>query len=507
MPRFVGVIFELRRAESQPGEGLCVVGAGPEMGNWRPLKEDDRHEAAEAKSMRTSALMYPSWITRLPIWLCLEDDTSQGGRTALLTVEYKYVRDRRRVDGGRRPVQWEAYIPNRQVSLPVEAEASVWIVSDAQWNYTGEQKVLRATPQQLASRWCALDPEWGRPAPSAPKEGVLEAALRAPAPRHFQLTPREQGQGDTGGSSPSWPIEAEFQALAPMPFFSHPHRGPEPSDKGQAIEVPKLTLPTREVLPPPEQDGELTKLRSENQRLLEAMWEASDKESELVHLRTENARLQIIADTSREKERELVHLCSENARLQSIADASREKEDSENERLRGVVGELCAKVEDLCLENAALREQLRESAATAEAQVAGAKAPPQDGRRRGGPTGGSKPGWEARGEAGLAVPFPQVWQKPLRTRSPSPPAEPEADDGMRHITDTKLKVCLARQRRKAEMGQADLSGWESDCNPSLPLPVNPGPAVVPFVGVTGSNSSDGQREPQEEPRSGEDATP
>lgn len=211
----IGVLFEVRRVETRPGEAVSVVGSRPELGNWDPFW------AASGLSMRTGATQYPCWAMPAPVWIELGDHTHRGfsmdevdshesaspvlgasspkvlefasetprtplvekdGRAAsssaraadevpaegagasaasrgFVRLEYKYVKDRQQVREGGPSIQWEDCIANRKVVLP-EEHGSIWIVSDECWNNSIEPTVTRTSLAEVLSRREHLDPEW-----------------------------------------------------------------------------------------------------------------------------------------------------------------------------------------------------------------------------------------------------------------------------------------------------------------------------------------------------------
>mmetsp|Transcript_13386 Transcript_13386/g.26288 ORF Transcript_13386/g.26288 Transcript_13386/m.26288 type:complete len:512 (-) Transcript_13386:176-1711(-) len=126
-----GVLFSLRKAETQPGEEICVVGSNAWLGHWDPQR---------SVKLSTDADSYPYWSTQEVIWL-LDDDTG------FAEFEYKYIRDRRKLGG---ETVWEEDIPNRRVRLcPVNGKANVWLVGDEFWGETGST-ISVCAEQQLS---------------------------------------------------------------------------------------------------------------------------------------------------------------------------------------------------------------------------------------------------------------------------------------------------------------------------------------------------------------------
>lgn len=136
MPR-VGLIFELRQAETRPGESICVSGTPPELGAWTPKEV--------GATLRTSDLEYPRWYLRSPLWLEFQRSVGASSSSSL-SLEYKYVRDRRALDTpASERYRWEDGITNRRASIPCE-DGSIFIVSDAAWNCSSVPLVKRWLP-------------------------------------------------------------------------------------------------------------------------------------------------------------------------------------------------------------------------------------------------------------------------------------------------------------------------------------------------------------------------
>mmetsp|Transcript_85103 Transcript_85103/g.214545 ORF Transcript_85103/g.214545 Transcript_85103/m.214545 type:complete len:484 (-) Transcript_85103:255-1706(-) len=193
MPR-IAVLFELRCAETRPGEAICVLGQRPELGGW------DRHAdaaTAGALQLRTSAFMYPRWAMLRPVWL-------EVGGPGKVLLEYKYVMDRRLIEKSEgRQAKWEDGMPNRQVTLSPE-EGSVWLISDAQWGSSQQPRVGRISMSEVCNRWSDFDPEWMH-------RGQLHLQRQ---PANFLLSPRVASTPPSEDDV-SYPIVQEFNALSP----------------------------------------------------------------------------------------------------------------------------------------------------------------------------------------------------------------------------------------------------------------------------------------------------
>jgi len=238
----VGILFELRQAETLPGEKVRITGCSQELGAWDPQgAASDGRDGPETDplQLRTSASCYPSWSMSAPLWIhfdskaaegkgeegCMSDlTTTDGGsepttgtstpRAATqaspcgssglptLEIEYKYVKDlgNALVGNGAR-YQWEDHISNRRIKVPQES-GSLWLVSDAHWNLGEPAQIWRLSHADVVSRCAALDPEY-----------LLERRKMAFT---YYLTPECQ-PGNTPVRKPEevprFEIEEEFEAL------------------------------------------------------------------------------------------------------------------------------------------------------------------------------------------------------------------------------------------------------------------------------------------------------
>lgn len=102
-------------AETEPGEEICLIGASTVLGGWDP----DR-----AVSLSTDAATYPKWSSAV-LWFSLPSTAALP-----LRLEYKYIRDRRKLDGG---LAWEDSIPNRSVHIGAYDPEVAWLVHDPSW--------------------------------------------------------------------------------------------------------------------------------------------------------------------------------------------------------------------------------------------------------------------------------------------------------------------------------------------------------------------------------------
>lgn len=155
----LGVLFELRHAETRPGEFVSVVGSRAELGAWDSY--------TSGLQLRTGASCYPCWAMLAPVWLTQmmqcsrerqysegseestlglsaddsvtgrNDDEDQepevvsffdceaseggspdSGHPQFIHIEYKYVKDRRQLRDCGPSIQWEDSIANRMVMAP-----------------------------------------------------------------------------------------------------------------------------------------------------------------------------------------------------------------------------------------------------------------------------------------------------------------------------------------------------------------------------------------------------
>lgn len=81
---------------------------------------------------------------------------SLGFGRAVIHVQYKYVKDRRKLRDNGPSILWESSIANRSVAIPLEP-GSVWMVSDAKFNDSREPtKLTRTTLIEILARQGAL---------------------------------------------------------------------------------------------------------------------------------------------------------------------------------------------------------------------------------------------------------------------------------------------------------------------------------------------------------------
>jgi len=200
----IGLLFELRFAETRQGESIQVVGNWEELGGW---KEHDERNNCWLRTFTNEGSPFPKWSMRLPVWM----DTS--GTDKEIVIEYKFVRDQRELSGNSDGFIWEDDINNRRISLPL-TDGSIWIISDARWDSRSEDPIITSSRlSDVLSRLSSLDPDWHLQKEEVPTEA-------------FVLTPRDEEEVDKKKSpvkvkrSVSMPrrhydIEDEFRALSP----------------------------------------------------------------------------------------------------------------------------------------------------------------------------------------------------------------------------------------------------------------------------------------------------
>eukprot|EP00913_Durusdinium_trenchii_P016637 g15638.t1 len=127
MPR-VGLVFDLRHCQTQPGESLCVRGNVERLGAWSAEGRDD------SLRLHTDHKRYPRWSSRAPIWLEAEALPEEDFK---FSFRYKYVKDRRCFCD--KPYGRSAFgsISDRCICLPVQ-DGAVFLVSDEIWDEEGQ---------------------------------------------------------------------------------------------------------------------------------------------------------------------------------------------------------------------------------------------------------------------------------------------------------------------------------------------------------------------------------
>eukprot|EP00931_Biecheleriopsis_adriatica_P119654 TRINITY_DN94877_c0_g1_i1.p1 TRINITY_DN94877_c0_g1~~TRINITY_DN94877_c0_g1_i1.p1 ORF type:complete len:267 (-),score=42.82 TRINITY_DN94877_c0_g1_i1:32-832(-) len=186
MPR-IGIVFELRRCDTRPGETVCVCGSLARLGAWHP-------ESAEVPCrLQTSPGAYPQWTSQMPLWLDYDSISDQEVSFNELFLEYKYVKDCHAFSDARQPFHWEADIPNRSVALPLE-DGAVFMVSDRCWNNRGDPIIRQVGRIIVPSLRLDKAAPAGKMSKDMPKW-------------NFILSPRPEVD------RPEFAIEAEFRAL------------------------------------------------------------------------------------------------------------------------------------------------------------------------------------------------------------------------------------------------------------------------------------------------------
>eukprot|EP00928_Gymnodinium_smaydae_P057364 TRINITY_DN40615_c0_g1_i1.p1 TRINITY_DN40615_c0_g1~~TRINITY_DN40615_c0_g1_i1.p1 ORF type:complete len:242 (+),score=40.18 TRINITY_DN40615_c0_g1_i1:103-828(+) len=174
MSRGISVLFELRQAQTRPGEFISVVGNLPELGSWDAY--------TSAVPLQTSHAYYPLWSMNGPINIGMPGDEQEpdvisdesdieaswdelarkrknGAQRTPETFwfEYKYIKDRRQVQDGGPSVEWEDGIANRSITISAEP-GSIWIISDAFFNDSRKPaKVKRTTLLEIIEAGRILD--------------------------------------------------------------------------------------------------------------------------------------------------------------------------------------------------------------------------------------------------------------------------------------------------------------------------------------------------------------
>ncbi|CAK9048741.1 unnamed protein product [Durusdinium trenchii] len=180
MPR-VGLVFDLRHCQTQPGESLCVRGNVERLGAWSAEGRDD------SLRLHTDHKRYPRWSSRAPIWLEAEALPEEDFK---FSFRYKYVKDRRCFCDkpyGRSAFVWEGSISDRCICLPVQ-DGAVFLVSDEIWDEEGQTIITQLRRSKVHM-----------PTTLQPQDNCS-----------FVLSPRarEKEEEDT-----QFPIEIEFGAL------------------------------------------------------------------------------------------------------------------------------------------------------------------------------------------------------------------------------------------------------------------------------------------------------
>mmetsp|Transcript_51181 Transcript_51181/g.121649 ORF Transcript_51181/g.121649 Transcript_51181/m.121649 type:complete len:264 (-) Transcript_51181:92-883(-) len=212
----VGILFEIKKAETRPGEVVSVVGNCSALSNWDPYDS-----TAGSLHLTTGASLYPGWAMYAPVWVQLDgaviksyenlqemdedcDDAESLSQVAVaqtpprrrassesvaseavasplegsppyvveantaqenaeppktFVIEYKYVKDCRNAHDSGPSIQWENSIANRRVNVP-EDPGSIWIVTDTCFNHNEQPTIQRTTLAEILQRRGELDPEW-----------------------------------------------------------------------------------------------------------------------------------------------------------------------------------------------------------------------------------------------------------------------------------------------------------------------------------------------------------
>lgn len=191
----VGILFDLRHCDTQPGECICVRGNLDRLGAWSIVG------IADHLRLQTDAKRYPRWSSGAAIWL--EPEVRPDGK-ASLCFEYKFLKDRSAFcedpSEKKSAYVWEAAVRNRWISLPVQ-DGAIFVVSTEAWNDEG-QTVITQLRQAKESRHLPI---------TLPPQDKANWS--------FILSPR----GAKEEEDTQFPIEKEFGALD---FTSPQKQGP-----------------------------------------------------------------------------------------------------------------------------------------------------------------------------------------------------------------------------------------------------------------------------------------
>lgn len=390
----VGVIFEIRQAETLPGETLRVVGGAPELGAWNPSGGKARGPAsAEADMLRlkTGALSYPRWSMSAPVWINFQDSSKESGSpdfsqrhvetistmdgfddsptmdsldtvssepstpraparshdmdlitpgcTSVLEVEYKFLMDLRQLAGdGAGRYKWEEKIENRRVLLPQEP-GSIWLVSDALWNSDEPASVSRIEDADIVARCLELDPDHTVHNLAKPKFELSMPMTTAPGGASFAM----EDELDLGAFNRAFTIEDEFAALSnrQLPELLAEKLAAERTASGMAAELMDLQHESAIANAAKEQiEEEAKSLRDDNTQLKEALLAMTrrleacsrERDGEVRTLREENAELrEENAQLLAELERLRLMLSNSRAALVTTEDRTQELEDRTQE--------------------------------------------------------------------------------------------------------------------------------------------------------------------------------
>lgn len=343
MPQ-VGVLFELRRAETLPGEVLRVTGARPELGAWDPRRQGaGQEDEVDCLRLATGALSYPRWSTSAPVWIYFdEDDAGDGRKAKFLELQYKFLKDLPQVagNGGTRS-QWEDRIENRHISLPQEP-GSLWLVSDALWNWEEPAQVSRLEQDDLIQMELESERLGGKAARTT---------------LSYCLTPCDT-PGCGSEDRACYDIEEEFEALStlhlPSLLLEKMVEGRIPSELASEV----LSLRHESAMLDAEKeaaDEEVRSLQAEVSQLRSLMEELdghlegcfSEHAGVVRDLREENARLREQNSQLRPCLAELQAELREARAALLLAEASATEGGAEVERLQAENAELQEENEDL----------------------------------------------------------------------------------------------------------------------------------------------------------------
>mmetsp|Transcript_81176 Transcript_81176/g.225935 ORF Transcript_81176/g.225935 Transcript_81176/m.225935 type:complete len:524 (+) Transcript_81176:71-1642(+) len=119
----VNITFCLERSETQLGEGIILTGSDLALGCWDP---------EHGVLLTTTPETYPRWTGTASLSMASSmpaDGTVGAPRVSFIgafDLEYKYVRDSRRIDGS---FAWEQR-PNRKITVPLSRNGDAWLLRD-----------------------------------------------------------------------------------------------------------------------------------------------------------------------------------------------------------------------------------------------------------------------------------------------------------------------------------------------------------------------------------------
>lgn len=133
----VSLTFCLRCATTKPGEVIRIAGNDKALGKW---------DVDSGLVLSTTPETYPQWSG--VAWVeadSFKPSPSADGMPRVrfvspLIVEYKYIRDSRKIEGG--GLNWENG-PNRVISIPLSKDGAKWLVTDLEF-----EKIVVTAPER-----------------------------------------------------------------------------------------------------------------------------------------------------------------------------------------------------------------------------------------------------------------------------------------------------------------------------------------------------------------------